>query len=295
MKADHPPGLCNSDCCLHRTCGLYPHTNAGSPLVNRPAIGDPCLKLRQAAHPHHSHQRPLRHYYYSSSCDWRTIQNSADDVIGNKQEFYNEPPIQHADSNGWNWNQTSSCISRSRGQLAGHAASPPFGKSPRERLLIKSNGPKRLMRDPISFFRNYLTELQVGISAAASPPVLQNTTPEEPVLQRMASNNDLSGIKSEPPPSPLLTPDPSPPVAGGQWPQQSSSRRGNLQLWQFLVSLLDDPSTNGNFISWTGRGMEFKLIEPEEVRSSSFITMLISFGDKLVRLKGFSLRIKRLV
>lgn len=42
-------------------------------------------------------------------------------------------------------------------------------------------------------------------------------------------------------------------------------RRGSLQLWQFLVTLLDDPA-NGHFIAWTGRGMEFKLIEPEEVR-----------------------------
>nr|XP_025969377.1 ETS translocation variant 4 isoform X4 [Dromaius novaehollandiae] len=41
-------------------------------------------------------------------------------------------------------------------------------------------------------------------------------------------------------------------------------RRGSLQLWQFLVALLDDP-TNSHFIAWTGRGMEFKLIEPEEV------------------------------
>ncbi|XP_030637880.1 ETS translocation variant 5b isoform X1 [Chanos chanos] len=41
-------------------------------------------------------------------------------------------------------------------------------------------------------------------------------------------------------------------------------RRGSLQLWQFLVTLLDDPA-NGHFITWTGRGLEFKLIEPEEV------------------------------
>ncbi|NXS38127.1 ETV5 protein, partial [Pomatostomus ruficeps] len=40
-------------------------------------------------------------------------------------------------------------------------------------------------------------------------------------------------------------------------------RRGSLQLWQFLVTLLDDPA-NAHFIAWTGRGMEFKLIEPEE-------------------------------
>lgn len=43
-------------------------------------------------------------------------------------------------------------------------------------------------------------------------------------------------------------------------------RRGSLQLWQFLVALLDDPG-NAHFIAWTGRGMEFKLIEPEEVRA----------------------------
>ncbi|XP_051958657.1 ETS translocation variant 4-like isoform X1 [Xyrauchen texanus] len=41
-------------------------------------------------------------------------------------------------------------------------------------------------------------------------------------------------------------------------------RRGSLQLWQFLVALLDDPG-NAHFIAWTGRGMEFKLVEPEEV------------------------------
>ncbi|XP_044011618.1 DNA-binding protein D-ETS-3-like isoform X2 [Aphidius gifuensis] len=41
-------------------------------------------------------------------------------------------------------------------------------------------------------------------------------------------------------------------------------RRGSLQLWQFLVALLDDP-VNASCIAWTGRGMEFKLIEPEEV------------------------------
>ncbi|KAG7268934.1 hypothetical protein CRUP_002930, partial [Coryphaenoides rupestris] len=33
---------------------------------------------------------------------------------------------------------------------------------------------------------------------------------------------------------------------------------------QFLVTLLDNPA-NGHFIAWTGRNMEFKLIEPEEV------------------------------
>lgn len=41
-------------------------------------------------------------------------------------------------------------------------------------------------------------------------------------------------------------------------------RRGSLQLWQFLVALLDDENNN-NCIAWTGRGLEFKLLEPEEV------------------------------
>ncbi|NXC31320.1 ETV4 protein, partial [Campylorhamphus procurvoides] len=51
---------------------------------------------------------------------------------------------------------------------------------------------------------------------------------------------------------------------GGYWEGPPYQRRGSLQLWQFLVALLDDP-THSHFIAWTGRGMEFKLIEPEEV------------------------------
>ena len=41
-------------------------------------------------------------------------------------------------------------------------------------------------------------------------------------------------------------------------------RRGSLQLWQFLLALLNDPGNHAAIV-WTGRGMEFKLIEPEEV------------------------------
>ncbi|KAF2879300.1 hypothetical protein ILUMI_26875 [Ignelater luminosus] len=47
--------------------------------------------------------------------------------------------------------------------------------------------------------------------------------------------------------------------------QNTSGRRGSLQLWQFLVALLDAPDASAGCIAWTGRGMEFKLIEPEEV------------------------------
>ncbi|XP_009072904.1 PREDICTED: ETS translocation variant 4, partial [Acanthisitta chloris] len=52
--------------------------------------------------------------------------------------------------------------------------------------------------------------------------------------------------------------------AGGYRERPLYQRRGSLQLWQFLVALLDDPA-NSHFIAWTGRGLEFKLIEPEEV------------------------------
>ena len=48
-------------------------------------------------------------------------------------------------------------------------------------------------------------------------------------------------------------------------------RRGSLQLWQFLLALLNDPA-NQAAIVWTGRGMEFKLIEPEEVISLRITT-----------------------
>ncbi|KAM8904373.1 ETS translocation variant 5-like isoform 2-T2 [Spinachia spinachia] len=41
-------------------------------------------------------------------------------------------------------------------------------------------------------------------------------------------------------------------------------RRGSLQLWQFLLTLLDNPA-NAHLILWTGRNMEFKLVDPEEV------------------------------
>ncbi|KAF5402130.1 hypothetical protein PHET_03691 [Paragonimus heterotremus] len=40
--------------------------------------------------------------------------------------------------------------------------------------------------------------------------------------------------------------------------------RGSLQLWQFLVALLDDTKSQ-HLICWTGRTLEFKLNDPEEV------------------------------
>eukprot|EP00111_Clytia_hemisphaerica_P009725 TCONS_00028525-protein len=46
--------------------------------------------------------------------------------------------------------------------------------------------------------------------------------------------------------------------------QRTYHRRGTLQLWQFLVALLSEKECRP-YISWIGRGLEFKLIDPEEV------------------------------
>ena len=52
-------------------------------------------------------------------------------------------------------------------------------------------------------------------------------------------------------------------------PLTTYQRRGSLQLWQFLIALLENPA-NTSFIAWTGRGLEFKLIEPEEVSKLTY-------------------------
>jgi len=40
-----------------------------------------------------------------------------------------------------------------------------------------------------------------------------------------------------------------------------------LQLWQFMMMLLNDPA-NKHIIAWTGRGRSrFKLVNPDEVSS----------------------------
>ena len=63
-------------------------------------------------------------------------------------------------------------------------------------------------------------------------------------------------------------------------PHPTYQRRGSLQLWQFLVALLDDPA-NASFIAWTGRGLEFKLIEPEEV-TTHFLIVTSSEKSRLM-------------
>lgn len=54
----------------------------------------------------------------------------------------------------------------------------------------------------------------------------------------------------------------------------TNGRRGSLQLWQFLVALLDTPDVSSGCIAWTGRGMEFKLIEPEEVFAIHLVSLI---------------------
>lgn len=58
------------------------------------------------------------------------------------------------------------------------------------------------------------------------------------------------------------------PAGKGKQDYLPYQRRGSLQLWQFLLTLLDNPA-NGHLIIWTGRNMEFKLIDPEEVSGST--------------------------
>lgn len=41
-------------------------------------------------------------------------------------------------------------------------------------------------------------------------------------------------------------------------------RRGTIPLWYFTISLLTEKNCN-QYIAWLGRGLEFKLIDPEEV------------------------------
>ncbi|KAG8199941.1 hypothetical protein JTE90_006188 [Oedothorax gibbosus] len=238
MKSDHPTGLCNPDCFLHRSCSLYPQPSTGNHLMNRPTFDDPCLKLSPSNHQHLHHQRPIKHYYYGSTCDWRPIEAHCENGAGSKQEFYTEASTQHID-NTWSWNQSTNSITTA------HSGVNYVGSFGSTSPSLESSRP---IPPPTPFY------LKGNISAmrTTGPPtaIHHNDDPRQTISE---------GVKPEPPSSPLSPGSPQAP-----WPP-AQSRRGNLQLWQFLVSLLDDPATNGNFISWTGRGMEFKLIEPEEV------------------------------
>ena len=47
---------------------------------------------------------------------------------------------------------------------------------------------------------------------------------------------------------------------------------GPVQLWQFLLELLSDRNFQ-SIIVWTGHGWEFKLKDPDEVKTHSVVTM----------------------
>uniref|UniRef100_S4RNA7 ETS domain-containing protein n=1 Tax=Petromyzon marinus TaxID=7757 RepID=S4RNA7_PETMA len=82
-----------------------------------------------------------------------------------------------------------------------------------------------------------------GYSSSHNEARAANTFPSQCICA-WSPAGDVSGYRSVPPPM--------------------YQRRGSLQLWQFLVALLEDPVHAGTIV-WTGRGMEFKLLDPEEV------------------------------
>ncbi|KAF7235711.1 Protein c-ets-1-B [Varanus komodoensis] len=76
------------------------------------------------------------------------------------------------------------------------------------------------------------------------------------------------GAHLEPAPSPAYLSSeeqqaPSQPLPGGQQDEQEAGS-GPIQLWRFLLELLQDGSCQA-FICWTGNDWEFKLCDPHEV------------------------------
>lgn len=47
----------------------------------------------------------------------------------------------------------------------------------------------------------------------------------------------------------------------------SHQRRGSLQLWQFLVALLDDSNSSTGCITWTGKGLEVSISSVNLIQS----------------------------
>lgn len=122
---------------------------------------------------------------------------------------------------------------------------------------------------PAQVYGRYAQDAQK--SGHAFPGRTQSQTPDVKAFQQPSPSSVPRGRNpsGDPPgslfhsPSDALVPD----MTGAsevREPGTPYQRRGSLQLWQFLVALLED-SANQHFITWTGRGLEFKLIEPEEV------------------------------
>ncbi|XP_053676167.1 ETV5-related protein Ets96B [Anopheles nili] len=99
----------------------------------------------------------------------------------------------------------------------------------------------------------------VGGSYAYRQPADIVTSSETDYCNAAGSSASIGSITTTTNPSPLSALQ----QTGGNGPLHQ--RRGSLQLWQFLVALLDEPTSSAGCIAWTGRGMEFKLVEPEEV------------------------------
>ena len=79
--------------------------------------------------------------------------------------------------------------------------------------------------------------------------------PTTPAHQYRGDSRDCS-------PNTSFSPSTTNQVIAGQGPCFSGS--GPIQLWQFLLELLTNKSCQ-SFISWTGNGWEFKMIDPDEV------------------------------
>lgn len=54
--------------------------------------------------------------------------------------------------------------------------------------------------------------------------------------------------------------------------QQPQPGPGPIQLWQFLLELLSDPTCQ-HFISWTGNGWEFKMADPDEASPTKHFSL----------------------
>ncbi|TGZ70120.1 hypothetical protein CRM22_003363 [Opisthorchis felineus] len=99
--------------------------------------------------------------------------------------------------------------------------------------------------------------LSLSSSIIQSSSFTGNPTQKESNLKLL--NGDTEGHTQA---ATSLTSDPV--VAAASAALANFHHRGSLQLWQFLVALLDD-SKSQHLICWTGRTLEFKLNDPEEV------------------------------
>ncbi|XP_064469843.1 ETV5-related protein Ets96B-like [Ornithodoros turicata] len=197
-------------------------------------------------------QRPQSHFsvgfHRSKVCD------AGGPFRHNSYFTYGEgPPFASAE------NASSIEYQRVQPQIRG---SPPASSSPDPTSTLEYRGHREadIARSSSAAF--------AGASCEASEHEFRRPTT---LTTRLTAAAVPSPVKFEPPPSPPVSPattGPSPPeVTDNSAPEELGSygrSRGSLQLWQFLATLLKSPS-NSSCIAWTGRGLEFKLTDPEEV------------------------------